>query len=93
MAEEFIRAFGIKNTPAWDGQGNDPYTILWKKENDKWQLNLWAANVQVLRDAGIHAENISVSNVCSACNPDLLFSHRATKGKRGNCGAFMMLKP
>jgi YfiH family protein len=93
VADEFIRAFDIKNTPAWDGQGNDFDTILWKKENDKWQLNLWAANVRVLRDAGVRPENISVSNVCSACNPDLLFSHRVTKGKRGNCGAFMMLKP
>lgn len=63
-----------------------------RKENGKYQLNLWYANFRVFRDAGVPDENIEVTDVCTCCNPNLLFSHRASKGKRGNLGAFLMLK-
>lgn len=66
--------------------------LLYKKENGKYQLNLWYANFRVFRDAGVPDENIEVTDVCTCCNPELLFSHRASGGKRGNLGAFMMLK-
>lgn len=58
----------------------------------KYQLDLWLANLAVLRSAGILLENISVTDLCTACNEPYLFSHRATGGKRGNLGAFLMLK-
>jgi len=66
--------------------------LMYQKENGKYQLNLWYANFRVLRDAGVPNENIEVTDVCTCCNPKLLFSHRASNGKRGNLGAFMMLK-
>lgn len=66
--------------------------LLYKKENGKYQLNLWYANFRVFRDAGVLDKNIEVTDVCTCCNPELLFSHRASGGKRGNLGAFMMLK-
>lgn len=93
VADAFTEAFEIKDIPSWDKEKHDFNTILWKKENEKYQLNLWAANVRVLLDAGVDPKNISVTNICSACNSDLIFSHRKTDGKRGNCGAFIMLKP
>lgn len=62
------------------------------KENGKYQLNLWYANFRVFRDAGVPNQNIEVTDVCTCCNSALLFSHRASKGRRGNLGAFMMLK-
>lgn len=65
--------------------------LLYKKTNGKYQLNLWYANFRVFRDAGVPNENIEITDVCTCCNPNLLFSHRASKGKRGNLGAFMML--
>ena len=65
--------------------------LLYQKENGKYQLNLWYANFRVFRDAGVPDENIEVTDVCTCCNPNLLFSHRASMGKRGNLGAFMML--
>ena len=37
------------------------------------------------------AENIAVSDVCTNCHSDLLWSHRATKGKRGTMSALMCL--
>lgn len=66
--------------------------LIVRKENGKYQLNLWYANFRVFRDAGVPDENIEVTDVCTCCNPGLLFSHRASKGKRGNLGAFLMLK-
>ena len=58
----------------------------------KYQLDLWKANELVLTDAGIRPEHMAVTNVCTCCNPELLFSHRASKGKRGNLAAFIALK-
>lgn len=37
----------------------------------------------------IPEENISMPNLCTCCNPEFLFSHRASHGKRGNLGAFL----
>lgn len=62
------------------------------KEAGKWQLDLWLANFAVLRSAGIPIDNISVTDICTCCNAPYLFSHRASNGKRGNLGAFIMLK-
>ena len=58
----------------------------------KYQLNLWLANLLILRKAGIPLERISVADVCTCHNPSYLFSHRASGGRRGNLGAFLMLK-
>ncbi len=66
--------------------------LFYKKENGRYQLNLWKANEFVLREAGILEEHLAVTNLCTCCNPELLFSHRASYGKRGNLGAFLQLK-
>lgn len=66
-------------------------SILYKKGNQKYQLNLWEANKQIFLDAGVKEENIHLSEVCTCCNSDLLFSHRATQGKRGLLAAFLMI--
>ncbi len=66
--------------------------ILIEKGNGKYQLDLWRANEIVLLEAGIKQEHLSVTDVCTCCNPKLLFSHRASRGKRGNLGAFLSLK-
>lgn len=61
-------------------------------EEGKFQLDLWRANELLLLGAGVRPEHLSVTNICTCCNPGLLFSHRASKGKRGNLAAFLMLK-
>ena len=66
--------------------------LFYQKENNKYQLNLWKANEIILLEAGVRKENIAVTNVCTNCNSDVLFSHRATKGQRGSLAAFMALK-
>ncbi len=66
--------------------------LSYKKENGKYQLNLWKANEIVLAEAGILKEHIAVTNLCTCCNYETLFSHRASQGKRGNLAAFLALK-
>lgn len=67
-------------------------SLFYRKENGKYQLDLWRANEINLLDAGVKAAHMAVTNVCTCCNHELLFSHRYTKGKRGNLSAFLALK-
>lgn len=46
-------------------------------------LDLAEANRRQLVSAGITPKNISSSELCTACHPDLLFSYRAEKGNTG----------
>lgn len=82
VIEEFRRHFDRELWPE----------LFYPKENGKYQLNLWKANEAVLTEAGILKEHIAVTNVCTHCNPEILFSHRTTGDKRGNLSAFLALK-
>lgn len=62
-----------------------------RHKKGKYQLNLWKANELVLTGAGVLPERIAVTDACTCCNPKLLFSHRASHGRRGNLGAFLKL--
>lgn len=66
--------------------------IFYEKPDGKYQLNLWRANELIFREAGLLPGRILTTDLCTCCNAKLLFSHRASKGKRGNLGAFLMLK-
>lgn len=66
--------------------------LFYSKEGGKYQLDLWEANRIILLDSGIREDHILMPGLCTCCNPDFLFSHRASKGKRGNLGAFLGLK-
>ena len=66
--------------------------LYYRKENGKYQLNLWKANEWILLNSGILPEHLAVTNLCTCCNSDLLFSHRASHGKRGTLAAFLALK-
>lgn len=66
--------------------------LFYKKENGRYQLDLWRANEIVLREAGIKKEHLQVTDICTHCNPDYLFSHRSTGNERGNLAAFLCLK-
>lgn len=66
--------------------------ILRAKENGKYLLNLWQANRMILENAGVPSAQISVTDICTCCNPEYLFSHRKAHEKRGNLAAFLTLK-
>lgn len=61
------------------------------REPGKYQLDLWEANRRVLLGAGIRPENLAVTDLCTCCNSEYLFSHRASQGRRGNLAAFLEL--
>jgi uncharacterized protein, YfiH family len=65
--------------------------IFLDKKNGKYQLDLWKANEIILQEAGIKKENIVTTDICTCCNQEWLFSHRATGDKRGNLAAFLAL--
>ena len=67
-------------------------SLFYGKPDGKFQLNLWRANELILLRAGIKREHLAVTNLCTCCNSELLFSHRASHGKRGNLAAFLALK-
>ena len=85
VSEDVAEAFAAE----FKGQEEE---ILDKKGNGKYQLDLWKANEIVLLEAGVKKSHLAVTNLCTCCNPNLLFSHRASHGKRGNLGAFLRLK-
>ena len=58
----------------------------------KYQLDLRLANLQSFLKAGVPRGQIEVSDICTCCNPDLIFSHRYTKGFRGASAAFLGIK-
>lgn len=73
----------------WSGEG----VVTVGKAEGKYQLDLWRANELILERAGIPKNQIAVTDICTCHNSEYLFSHRASGGKRGNLGAFLMLKP
>ncbi len=84
VAEAFLREFGSELC-----YGN---SILIDKGNGKYQLDLWAANRIILLSGGILPKHLAVTNVCTKCNPNLLYSHRVMGDKRGNLAAFLSIK-
>lgn len=66
--------------------------LFYEKGNGKFQLDLWRANEINLRGAGVRPDHIAVTNVCTCCNPEILFSHRVQGWDRGNLCAFLALK-
>ena len=66
--------------------------VLQPVSKEKAMLDLWEVNRRVLLHAGVRAENILISGVCTCCHRELLFSHRATHGHRGGLCAFLQIR-
>lgn len=67
-------------------------TFLTAKSDEKYQLDLWEANRLILQNAGLTNEHITVSSVCTMCNPDLLYSHRRNGDQRGSLAGFLSIQ-
>ena len=65
--------------------------VFTEKPNGKYMLDLRLANKNILLSSGIKEENIDIADICTCCNADMLHSHRATSGKRGNLAAIIEL--
>ena len=82
VADEFAKAYG---SSVFD-------KILHVKNNGKFKLNLWQANYSNFINCGVLAENIAITDICTCCNSDILYSHRASKGMRGGLCGFLTLQ-
>lgn len=67
--------------------------VLWPDEAEagKFFLDLGRANRALLIEAGLRAENIVISGLCTVCQPELFFSHRRQGLDRGTMAATVML--
>lgn len=79
VADEFRKAFS-----------NEVDQIVCRGTREgKYQLDLWKANERILLEAGIQKDHLEITDLFTCCNSELLFSHRATHGLRGNLCAFL----
>lgn len=62
-----------------------------EKAGGKYHLNLWEINRRILLEAGLSAEHVTVTDLCTRCRPDLFWSHRAAGAQRGSLAAFIAL--
>lgn len=67
-------------------------SLFYEKENGKYQLNLQQACFENFLSSGLLPEHISLPDLCTCCNPELLYSHRASGRKRGNLAAFLTIR-
>lgn len=80
VANEFIKVFGHTSY------------IQYNEKVQKYHIDLWACNREILINAGIIPENIWTAGLCTCCHDQVFFSHRKSAGERGTLGAFMTLK-
>lgn len=66
--------------------------ILVPYPDGKYRLYLWNAIKLTLLQSGVPKDRIIVTDICTRCNPELLFSHRIHGENRGNLCAFLSLK-
>lgn len=71
--------------------GLDSGKFVFPKADGKYMLDLAETNKQVLMSAGVEEKNIVKGDVCTRCNSDLIWSHRATGGKRGGMCAILSI--
>lgn len=86
VSEDVIACFREAFPAEWHAR------LFYRKENGKYQLNLWKANEAVLTLAGVTGAHLQVTDICTCCNADRLHSHRASRGKRGALSAFLAIR-
>jgi len=68
------------------------FEILRAKGDRKYYLNLHKACEINLRKEGVIKENIHITDMCTACNSDIIFSYRKTYGMRGGMCGFLWIE-
>jgi len=62
-------------------------------ERSSLRLDLQQTNRNQLLMAGVRAEQIEVMEICTSCNSERFFSHRAEHGQTGRFAVIMALEP
>lgn len=81
VADAFLQEFG-----------SEKYMLISEIKNGKAHIDLPRAIAESLVKIGLKPDNIQMSGLCTACKPELLFSHRITKGKRGTLAAMLAMR-
>jgi YfiH family protein len=68
----------------------DRHHTLLIAQNGQVNLDLWAANRLLLERSGV--QRIEEARICTACNLEHWYSHRAESGNTGRFGALIALK-
>lgn len=84
VASDFSKAFSEKEL--------SENKILIPYPEGKYRLYIWNAIKLTLEQCGVPKDHIFVTDICTRCNPDLLFSHRIHGEKRGNLCSFLSIK-
>ena len=61
----------------------EKFVVPMPDKEKKYSCDLVGLNRQLLLEAGILQENLEVIDLCTCCHPELFFSHRFSRGKRG----------
>lgn len=61
------------------------------EKGPKFHVDLQGIGVKLLQDAGLSAENVIDSGICTMCHSDEFWSHRVTHGVRGVQGGMICL--
>jgi YfiH family protein len=71
--------------------GDETATFLKRQADGTALLDLWESNRRQLVEAGVRDENIEIAGVCTVCQNDLFYSHRAENGNTGRFAGVIML--
>ncbi|GAB6137538.1 peptidoglycan editing factor PgeF [Halanaerobaculum tunisiense] len=63
-----------------------------KVADDQWKLDLSLANQVQLEEIGVPSKNIIHSNLCTACDSNLFYSHRRDGTRTGRMASLIKLK-
>lgn len=62
------------------------------REKNKIFLDLWRVNYLQVKEMGVPKQNIILSNICTSCKVDKLYSYRKEKGTKNRMVAAIYLK-
>lgn len=70
-----------------------PWALIREERGAQARLDLVAANLAALEEAGVPRENVEVAEICTQCHADTFFSHRANGGRpAGRFAAFVGIR-
>ena len=74
------------------GRDAEPY-FVYDDARNKWHVDLAGLNREWLLRAGVPAARIDTLRLCTACHPELFWSHRKMGEARGVQAAMIMKAP
>ncbi|MBR1901109.1 MAG: peptidoglycan editing factor PgeF [Lachnospiraceae bacterium] len=87
VAEKFLDKYDASVSKKMVREGR-----LTETGEQKYHVDLQLACMENFLEAGLKKQNVSVPDLCTSCNMEYLFSHRASRGRRGNQAAVLMLR-